>query len=420
MFKRFAVIALLACASIAAVAVPKPSEVKAAVASGNYVKAESLLLEVVKEKPSARAHYDLGQVYTFQGKHNLALNEYRQAQVLDPTLKFASNAAEFTKKLGTAQAMVAPPPKIVAQAPPPPIVAYSTAEAQPAFLSVGTPPKKDDSSILPAILVILIIGGVAGGAFYVVTRKKEKRDVEDKVTASRREKNSTLLGFSKQLEDAALIAKTASYNDAQKRQILDRIQSLQNQTRGMLAELKDGKEVSAVRVTTLESHVDAVVEQANNGIPAVAPTPEPSAIFTPKPAPAPTYPPIAPPPTPRKEESVYQPITPPPSPAPGPVYYAPAPAPVVVNSNDGLLTGVVLGSLLSNNHNTHERVVERVVERPRMDTPRYERDDYEDRTPAPYYAPAPTFDSGSNDRDDYAASPPAMDSSSDSNDDDKY
>jgi len=415
MFKRLAVIALLACASVAAIAVPKPSEVKAAVASGNYVKAESLLLEVMKEKPSARAHYDLGQVYTFQGKHNLALNEYRQAQIMDPSLKFASNAAEFTKKLETAQAMVAPPRSAA------PVI-YSIPAVQAATVT-STPPKSESGSVLPAILIILLIGGVAGGAFYVVTRKKEKKEVEDQITAARREKNSTLLGFSKQLEDATLIAKTASYNDAQKRQILDRIQSLQVQTRNMLAELKDGKEVSSVRLSTLESHVNTAVDQSTHGLPHHTPAPTPAPVHsipgvetTINPVPVETTPPHSIPGVP---------TTPPPAPAPRPNvgyhYHNPAPAsaPIVVSNNDGLLTGVVIGSLMNQHHHT-ERVVERVVERPRMDTPRYERDDYEDRAPAPAPTEAPSYDSGSSSTDDYASDPPAMDSSSSSSDDDKY
>jgi hypothetical protein len=415
MFKRFAVIALLACASVAAFAIPKPSEIKAAVESGNYAKAESMLMEVMKEKPSARAHYDLGQVYTFEGKHGPALNEFRQAQALDPSLKFASSAAEFTKKLATAQTMVAPPPVVVAQvqaAPPPSTVTYSVPAVPTTY--AATPAKSDSGSVVPIILIVLLIGGVAGGAFFVITRKKEDKDIEDRATAARREKNSTLLGFSKSLEDAVLIAKTATYGDVQRRQILDRIATLQTQTRSMLADLKDNKEVTAGRIATLESNVSIAVDQANNGIPAAAPAPIPES------APVVT--------AQKPVENIREPgvdaytlhSSLPPVPQPRVVHNhyhnTPAPAPIVVNnSNDGLVTGMVLGSMM-NNH--HDRIVERevIVER----TPR--RDSYDDAPryvappPAPrYVAPAPTFDS-SDDKDDYQAAAPAMDTASDDND----
>ena len=53
-------------------------------------------------------------------------------------------------------------------------------------------------------------------------------------------------------------------------------------------------------------------------------------------------------------------------------HYAPQPQPVIVNNNSGsdMLTGVMIGSMMSNNHHDHTTVIERevIVERP---TPRY-------------------------------------------------
>ena len=425
MFKRLAVIAALSLSCAVAFAIPKPSEVKAAVASGNYVLAEQLLKQVMQEKPSARAHYDLGQVYVFEGKHNQALSEFRQAQALDPSLKFASSAAEFTKKLANEQNLVAPPP-VVAQVSPAPTY---TVPSIPSTAATTATVQHDGggSSFLPALLVILLLSGVAVGAYFVVSGKRQKKQEEDAATASKREKNTTLLGFSKSLEDATLICKTATYGDAQKRQILDRITGLQSTVRTMIGDLKDGKEVSASRMAQLESNVNMAVDQATNGVP--APTPAvPASEHSVE---------VAREYTPRAEADVYTANRTPapapmgrpayvPTPAPAPTvvhhYHEPAPAPVIVNNNDGLLTGILIGNALGDHH--HDRVIERevFVERaPRIDTPRYERDSYEDRTPAPapYYAPAPapapTFDSN-DDQDDYAASPPAVDSSSDDSD----
>jgi hypothetical protein len=436
MIKRLAVIAALTLASAMAFALPKPSDVKAAVASGNYAKAETMLLEVVREKPSARAHYDLGQVYEFEGKHNLALNSYRQAQVLDPTLKFASSSAEFIKKLGNVQAKVAPPPVVVAQVQPtaPPIT--YVVPSIPSTTATAQPVKNDGggSSLFLGMLAILLLGGVAAGAFFFISNKREKKSAEDAATASKREKNTTLLGLTKSLEDATLIAKTATYGMLQQRQILDRIAVLQTQARHMLADLKDGKEVSAVRLSTLESNVSMIVDQATNGLPQPLPTP-------PAPAPEPVAADPRPIPGVPTTDGTLHEGTPPHSipgvptmsaprdvhqyraPAPRVVhhYHTPAPAPVVVNNNDGLLTGVLIGSMM-NTH--HDRVVERevIVERaPRLDTPRYERDSYAEPAPAPVYrapAPAPVFDSEPEAEDSYSAPAPAMDTSS--SDDDTY
>ena len=95
--------------------------------------------------------------------------------------------------------------------------------------------------------------------------------------------------------------------------------------------------------------------------------------------------PVSPTPSPKKEEpvvkatkaEVYRPKTETPKEtvratpaytAPAPVYSAPAPQPVahttVVNnsSNDGLLTGMILGNMMSHHHD-HDRVIEREVVR---------------------------------------------------------
>ena len=108
--KRVLITIALSLASAIVLAIPKPSEVKAAFAAGDYQRAEALLNEVMKERPTATVHYQLGQVYAKEGKHSAALNEFRQAQTLDPSLKFASSAAAFMKNLSDEQAIVAPPP----------------------------------------------------------------------------------------------------------------------------------------------------------------------------------------------------------------------------------------------------------------------------------------------------------------------
>ncbi len=409
MFRKMTIALTLAICATAAFALPKPSEVKAAVASGNYAKAESMLLEVMKEKPSAKAHYDLGQVYAFEGKHKDSLNEFRQAQALDPTLKFASSAAEFTKKLANEQTLVAPPPVVVAQQQHPVSTVaqaeYGKIYSNPREIAQPLPVQHDSGgsggTILAVLLVVLLAGGIAA---YFLTRKKVTDDLNEKAGVSKERKN-TLLDFAKKLEDAALITKTATYGDASKRQILDRIIGLQTQVRNALADLKDGKEVTASRLATIETNVDSVVDQSANGIRATVEETTSAWRDAPKPmfpeaAPAPFTPPAPMPPAPSYSSA----------PAPRVVHhhhYDPAPAPVVQNNSGDMLTGILIGQAIS--HPTHERTVYVEREAPR----RVERDEYvAEPAPAPVYqapAPTPKFDTSSDDTDDYVAAAPSVD-----------
>ncbi len=386
MFRNLTLALVLSMSALAAFAIPKPSEVKAAFASGNYVKAESLLKEVMQERPTAAVHYQLGQVYAAQGKHSLALNEMRQAQVLDPTLKFASSAQAFTKALGTEQTLVAPPPVVVAQQAPPVSSiadsAYSKTYSNPREVAQPMSTQHESSGGgLMILLVLVALGAVGVIVFFLMSKKAANKSLDEKAAANK-EAMGTLLGFSKSLEDALLIAKTGSYNDTMKRRIMDRIQSLQVTVRNSLADVKDGKPMSASRLATIETNVNNAVDDATNG----------ESVHAAPVAPAPEY-------SEQRDATTsrYAPPAPSPSFAPSPTqsihhYPAPAPAPVIVqNSNDGLLTGVLIGSMM-NSH--QDRVVERTV--------------YVDRTPAPapapYYAPAP------------APAPAALDTSDDRND----
>jgi hypothetical protein len=92
-----------------------------------------------------------------------------------------------------------------------------------------------------------------------------------------------------------------------------------------------------------------------------------------------------------------------PSPAPAPSYgYASAPAPTVVNnhygsSNDGLLTGVLVGEMLANNSHHHDTVI---VEQPVYVAPSYvapapSRSSSWDDTPAPTPSRSSSWDDDS-------------------------
>lgn len=95
----------LLCLSSWALALPSPKDIEASVQAGQLDRAESQLREVLREKPSsARAHYELAQVLAREGRYLEAEQALRQAQQLDPSLKFASSPQRFTDLLNQLEA----------------------------------------------------------------------------------------------------------------------------------------------------------------------------------------------------------------------------------------------------------------------------------------------------------------------------
>jgi len=97
---------LLLGACALALALPAPKDIEAAVNAGHYAQAETLLREVLQEKPnSARAHYELGQVLAHEAKYDEALAQLQRAKAIDSTLTFATSPEKFQQtldKIGTA------------------------------------------------------------------------------------------------------------------------------------------------------------------------------------------------------------------------------------------------------------------------------------------------------------------------------
>ncbi len=89
--KRFLALVVLACAGFAqaAFAAPSVKDVDNAVRAGNYAQAETLLAEAVQAHPdSARARYMYGQVLDHNGKAAAGLAQIEQSRTLDPSLSF--------------------------------------------------------------------------------------------------------------------------------------------------------------------------------------------------------------------------------------------------------------------------------------------------------------------------------------------
>jgi len=86
----------LALLTSMAFALPAPKDIEQAVQAGNYQQAETLVREVLREKPeSAKAHYQLGQILARQSRMPEAHKALVRAQELDPALKFTNQPEKF-------------------------------------------------------------------------------------------------------------------------------------------------------------------------------------------------------------------------------------------------------------------------------------------------------------------------------------
>jgi len=139
-----AAVLLGACAL--AMALPTPKDIEAAVNAGHLSQAETMLREVLQDKPnSARAHYELGEVLGRQAKYDDALAELQRAKSIDSTLKFASTPEKFQQTLDkvSAAANAAKLPATTAPAHQAVVVAAAPASAAPGlnlsyvFLGIG-------------------------------------------------------------------------------------------------------------------------------------------------------------------------------------------------------------------------------------------------------------------------------------------
>ncbi len=94
-FKPF-LAGLMVLATAVALALPTPKDIESAVNAGHLKQAESMLREVIQEKPqSAKAHYELGQVFAREARYADAQAELKKAKELDPSLKFAGTPDKF-------------------------------------------------------------------------------------------------------------------------------------------------------------------------------------------------------------------------------------------------------------------------------------------------------------------------------------
>jgi uncharacterized protein len=101
-----------------ALALPTPKDIEAAVAAGHYSQAETMLREVLQDKPqSAKAHYELGQVLAHERRYKEAQTELQKAKDIDASLKFATSPDKFNTVLAKVSDLAAAPTSAVVMEP---------------------------------------------------------------------------------------------------------------------------------------------------------------------------------------------------------------------------------------------------------------------------------------------------------------
>lgn len=136
-----------------ALALPAPKDIEAAVKTGQFAQAETLLREVLQEKPnSARAHYELGQVLAHEAKYAEALAELQRAQSIDSGLKFAASPEKFQQTLDKISAAA-----FAAKATPGTLTTPATSTVAPATAPAPASPALNLNYVLLGIGALVLV-----------------------------------------------------------------------------------------------------------------------------------------------------------------------------------------------------------------------------------------------------------------------
>ena len=129
---------VLVLSATLALALPTPKDIEAAVAAGQYTQAESMLREVLQDKPqSAKAHYELGQVLAHAHRYKEAQTELQKAKDIDPSLKFATSTEKFNTVLTKVKDLAAAPTSSVVMEPSVAPGTHAAAKAAPESAASG-------------------------------------------------------------------------------------------------------------------------------------------------------------------------------------------------------------------------------------------------------------------------------------------
>jgi tetratricopeptide (TPR) repeat protein len=161
----------LICLSTWALALPSPKDIQASIEAGQFTQAETQLREVLREKPSsARAHYELGQVLAREGRYIEAQVALRQAQKLEPSLKFAASPQKFNelmRKLETETRTRANDLNAPAAMTQSPVPATTSATHAPAVLAQVPEPASSSRGSMPWGWLLLGVGALAAFALWL-------------------------------------------------------------------------------------------------------------------------------------------------------------------------------------------------------------------------------------------------------------
>jgi hypothetical protein len=279
--------------------------------SKDYRQAETLIKEVVSTNPNdARDHYVYSQILHHNGKHDDAVRELAQAKRLDPAISFVKNPAH--------------------------VAAYEAelnAEGSHAIIPMTEPIPAQRKSSKTLIWVVLILGvlGVAGYFFYRRTQENDRKEDEARMKLARQE----------QLKQASALLETV------KPFKLD-IRMANPANPALLAEVEQVEQelVSLIDRLGQTPVQQSEIDQLSDSLAHLHRKFEGKA--EPEPGAQPTYQN-----TPTSDFSGFSPVGVPAA----PVYQQAVPQTVYVENNSGgmgvgggLLTGMVLGSLMSGSH----------------------------------------------------------------------
>ena len=161
----------LALSSAMVFALPSPKDIDAAVSAGHLSQAESMLREVIQEKPqSAKAHYELGQVLAREARYADAQMALKKAKELDPSLKFAASPEKFNETFDKVTRM--------AQAPSGPTVSsgLSPTASSPAGAAAPAP----SAPSFPSSYIWI---GIAGLVILALVLRRSKANTASAATA---------------------------------------------------------------------------------------------------------------------------------------------------------------------------------------------------------------------------------------------
>src|SRR6201996_1527383 len=158
--------------SVSALALPSVNEVQAAVKAGVFPKAESMMQEVVADKPqSAKAHYLYAEILAHDAKFSEAAAQARRARELDPALSFEKDPEKFRsfeRELQRAQGVPSAGTQVAPQASPAPV-----------NMAPAVPKREPSSGGIPGWVWV---GGLALVAFLIF-RAVSRREIANNMAA---------------------------------------------------------------------------------------------------------------------------------------------------------------------------------------------------------------------------------------------